>query len=36
MGYEFDDNGKFVGWSNLFRYASIEALNASQYLPTPT
>ena len=36
MGYEFDDNGKFVGWSNLFNYSSIQALNASQYLPTPT
>ena len=35
MGYEFDDNGKYVGWSNLFDYSGIEELRASEYLPIP-
>lgn len=35
MGFEFDDNGKFVGWSDLFNYSTIEALNASTLLPIP-
>lgn len=35
MGYEFDDNGKYVGWSDLFDYSSIEGLRASEYLPIP-
>nr|DAH58204.1 MAG TPA: hypothetical protein [Bacteriophage sp.] len=35
MGYEFDDNGKYVGWSDLFDYSSIEGLKASEYLPIP-
>jgi len=34
MGFEFDDNGIFIGWSNLFDYTSIDTLNASdEYLP---
>lgn len=36
MGYEFDDNGRYVGWSDLFNYSTIETLEASEYLPTPT
>lgn len=36
MGFEFDDNGKYVGWSDLFEYSTIEHLRASEYLPTPT
>lgn len=35
MGYEFDDNGRYVGWSNLFDYSSIDGLRASEYLPIP-
>lgn len=35
MGLSFDGNGKYVGWSNLFKYSSIEAIKASEYLPTP-
>lgn len=35
MGYEFDDNGKYVGWSNLFDYTGIQELQASEYLPIP-
>lgn len=35
MGYEFDDNGKYVSWSDLFDYSSIETLKASEYLPMP-
>jgi hypothetical protein len=35
MGYEFDDNGKYIGWSNLFDYSSIDNLKASEYLPIP-
>lgn len=35
MGYEFDDNGKYLGWSNLFDYSSIDTLRASEYLPIP-
>lgn len=36
MGQEFDDNGKYIGWSNLFDYSSIDTLKASQRLPLPT
>lgn len=36
MGQEFDDNGKYIGWSNLFDYSSPETLRASQRLPLPT
>lgn len=35
MGYEFDDNGRYVGWSDLFDYSGIEELRASEYLPIP-
>lgn len=35
MGYEFDDNGKYIGWSDLFDYSSIKELKASEYLPIP-
>lgn len=35
MGNEFDANGKFIGWSNLFDYSSIETLEASTHLKTP-
>lgn len=31
----FDGNGKYVGWSNLFDYSSIETIQASEYLPMP-
>jgi hypothetical protein len=30
MGLNFDSNGKYFGWSNLFDYSSIENLNASE------
>ena len=36
MGYEFDENGKYVGWSDIFDYSGIEELKASEYLPIPT
>lgn len=35
MGYEFDANGIFVGWSPFFNYDSIESLKKSEELPTP-
>lgn len=35
MGYEFDDNGRYVGWSDLFDYSGIQELKASEYLPIP-
>lgn len=35
MGLSFDTNGKYLGWSNLFNYNSIEELNASEKLPMP-
>lgn len=35
MGLSFDGNGKYVGWSTLFDYSSLEALKASEYLPMP-
>lgn len=35
MGLSFDGNGRYVGWSNLFKYSSNEALRASEYLPMP-
>ena len=36
MGFSFDDNGKYIGWSPLFNYDSLETLQASEYLPFPT
>ena len=35
MGYGFDDNGKYIKWSDLFDYSSIKTLQASEYLPYP-
>lgn len=35
MGYDFDDNGIYVGWSPFFNYSSVEALKKSELLPTP-
>lgn len=35
MGLSFDGNGCYVGWSNLFKYDSIETLKASEFLPMP-
>lgn len=35
MGYDFDDNGVYVGWSPFFNYSSIDALKKSELLPTP-
>jgi hypothetical protein len=35
MGHSFDDNGVYIGWSNLFNYSSLEALQASEQLPMP-
>lgn len=36
MGLNFDSNGKYIGWSNLFDYSSLKTLEASEYLPVPT
>ena len=36
LGYEFDKNGKFVGWSPYFDSSSTEFLKASKKLPMPT
>ena len=36
MGHSFDDNGVYIGWSNLFNYSSLEALKASEQLPMPS
>lgn len=35
MGYSFDNNGIYLGWSDLFDYSSIENLTASEKLPMP-
>ena len=35
MGHSFDDNGVYIGWSNMFKYSSVEALKASEQLPMP-
>lgn len=35
MGYEFDANGMFVGWSPFFNFESIQSLKKSEELPTP-
>lgn len=35
MGFSFDTNGKFIGWSDLFDYSTPQLLEASTYLPTP-
>ena len=33
--FNFDDNGQFIGWSDLFDYSSNEALESSCSLPVP-
>lgn len=35
MGMSFNGVGKYVGWSDLFDYSSVEAIKASEYLPMP-
>ena len=35
MGLSFDDNGKYIGWSNLFDYSTLSTLEASEHLPLP-
>lgn len=35
LGHEFDDNGIYLGWSNLFDYTNIDTLHASENLPYP-
>ena len=35
MGLSFDGNGRYVGWSNLFDYSSLETILASEKLPMP-
>ena len=35
MGLSFDDNGKYLGWSNLFNYENELTLEASEKLPIP-
>lgn len=35
LGYNFDNNGIFIGWSNLFDYKTKESLKSSCYLPVP-
>ena len=36
LGYSFDKNGKFIGWSPYFKPDSAEKLRASKLLPLPT
>lgn len=35
MGHNFDDNGVYIGWSDQFKYSSLEAIKASEQLPMP-
>jgi hypothetical protein len=35
MGLNFDNNGIYMGWSDLFSYNSLEEINASEELPMP-
>ena len=35
MGHNFDENGLYIGWSNLFDYSTLGSLKASEYLPMP-
>lgn len=35
MGMSFNGIGKYVGWSSLFDYSSVQALKESEYLPMP-
>lgn len=36
IGYSFDDNGGFIGWSSEFDYFSYKTLLKSMELPTPS
>ena len=36
LGYEFDKNGKFIGWSPYFKTTSDAHLKASKKIPLPT
>lgn len=36
IGYEFDRNGKYIGWSPYFKSDSKSNLQASQHIPLPT
>ena len=36
LGYEFDKNGKFIGWSPYFKSTSDAHLKASKKIPLPT
>lgn len=36
LGYEFDQNGKFIGWSPYFKTTSDAHLKASKKIPLPT
>lgn len=35
MGQSYDENAAYIGWSPLFNYNSVEALQASKTLPIP-
>jgi hypothetical protein len=35
MGYSFDGNGMYLGWSDLFDFSSVEHITASETLPLP-
>jgi hypothetical protein len=35
MGLNFDNNGIYMGWSDLFSYNSLEEIEASEELPMP-
>ena len=35
MGLSFDNNGIYMGWSDLFNYNSLEEIEASEELPMP-
>ena len=35
MGQSFTDNGKYIGWSNLFDFSNYSTLAASKTLPIP-
>lgn len=36
LGYSFDKNGKFAGWSPYFQLNNVQMLEASKTLPMPT
>jgi Glu-tRNA(Gln) amidotransferase subunit E-like FAD-binding protein len=35
MGLNFDNNGLYMGWSDLFSYNSLKEIEASEELPMP-